>query len=232
MHVPPRLPCHPNCQVNQSFLGKQDQLLNTIVFAPCSPGRGRGIVRKLLWFGCCGQRRSTISTYGRSREGGNPGRNQEATRWNNICGGSNRRNHRLGVNVIATTKDVSTVINEIDIHISSDCLLNLLESGLLLVWPFIRGCIGILSCSTFFSIRIKELEVEVCRLKCEVISLIQASIKIPLKGKQWKMTQEIFLVICVSVLFRLFISEGSDDYFSGLLTSRMTGWKMNLPQLF
>lgn len=34
-----------------------------------------------------------------------------------------------------------------------------------------------------FSFRIKELEIEVCKLKCEVISLIQGSIKIPLKGQ-------------------------------------------------
>lgn len=32
-------------------------------------------------------------------------------------------------------------------------------------------------------IRTKELEIEVCKLKCEVISLIQGNIKIPLKGQ-------------------------------------------------
>ena len=36
---------------------------------------------------------------------------------------------------------------------------------------------------SFFPTRTKELEIEVCKLKCEVISLIQGSIKIPLKGK-------------------------------------------------
>lgn len=34
MHAPLRLPCHPNCQVSQSFPGKQHQLLNTILFLP------------------------------------------------------------------------------------------------------------------------------------------------------------------------------------------------------
>lgn len=40
----------------------------------------------------------------------------------------------------------------------------------------------------------KELEVEVCKLKCEVISLIQASIKIPLKDDDladWQLVEEI-----------------------------------------
>ena len=77
-----------------------------------------------------------------------------------------------------------------------------------------------------FYIRTKELEVEVCKLKCEVISLIQASIKIPLKGKHWKMMREISLVICRSflVLFVLFLKE----VMTILLAYWLPGWLMNL----
>ena len=183
---------------------------HNFIFAPCSPDRGRSIVGKLLWFWCCRQRRSTICTYRRSREGGHPGRNQEATAWNKVCGGSNRRNHKLRVNVVATTKDVSTVIKW-----NWYPYFKRLSFERTRIWFVAR--VGIHSGLTWnfimllnipFFIRTKELEVEVCKLKCEVISLIQASIKIPLKGKQWKMMREISLVICGSVLFFLFYFWG------------------------
>lgn len=42
-----------------------------------------------------------------------------------------------------------------------------------------------LLCFCLSPIRTKELEIEVCKLKCEVISLIQGNIKIPLKGQYY-----------------------------------------------